>query len=85
VYISAFDLNRESVTNLQNKYHDTCDIKIEQTDFAFIDSSPIYDRVIANPPYGAYQTPEKRLQLKSAYPEIYAKETYGIFLVRLTA
>lgn len=82
VYISAFDMNLESVSCLQKKYHDTNDIKIKQADFAFIDSAPIYDRVIANPPYGAYQTPEKRLQLKAAYPNIYAKETYGIFLVR---
>ncbi len=41
-----------------------------------------FDRVIANPPYGAYQSPEKRKQLKKAYPDIYAKETYGLFLIQ---
>jgi len=82
VYITAFEINSESVSNLNKKYYNLNNVKIIDGDFAFIESTEKYDRVIANPPYGAYQTPERRAQLKIAYPDIYAKETYGIFLVR---
>jgi adenine-specific DNA-methyltransferase len=82
VNISAFDISDQSISILQEKYINEKNINIQKADFAFIDSQNSYDRIIANPPYGAYQTPEKRDKLKATYPEIYAKETYGIFLIR---
>lgn len=39
-----------------------------------------FNKVIANPPYGAWIAPEKRALLKRAIPQIYTKESYGIFL-----
>jgi hypothetical protein len=80
--ITAFEIDSKSVDNLINKYRTASNVHIQQADFAFLELEPIFDRVIGNPPYGAYQTPEKRARLKSTYPDIYAKETYGIFLVR---
>ena len=80
--IAAFEIDGESVGSLKNKYRTASNVRIQQADFAFLELEPIFDRVVANPPYGAYQTPEKRARLKSAYPDLYAKETYGIFLVR---
>lgn len=80
--IDAFEIDGESVGSLKNKYKTASNVHIQQADFAFLELEPIFDRVVANPPYGAYQTPEKRARLKSTYPDIYAKETYGIFLVR---
>jgi hypothetical protein len=80
--IAAFEIDGESVGRLKNKYKTASNVHIQQADFAFLELEPIFDRVVANPPYGAYQTPEKRARLKSTYPDIYAKETYGIFLVR---
>lgn len=41
-----------------------------------------YDRVIGNPPYGAWQDYEKRDLLKKKYPGQYVKETYSLFLLR---
>lgn len=82
VHISAFEFNNESALNLTKKYSHEKRVTVQQADFAFLDKETSYDRVIANPPYGAYQSPEKRAKLKAAYPEIYAKETYGLFLVR---
>lgn len=82
VHISAFEINNESALNLTKKYQNENSVAIQKADFAFLSKETSYDRVIANPPYGAYQSPEKRAKLKAAYPEIYAKETYGLFLVR---
>ncbi|MEO8960767.1 MAG: N-6 DNA methylase [Ginsengibacter sp.] len=42
----------------------------------------IYDKIIANPPYGAWQDLEKRAVLKKMYSELYAKESYALFLFR---
>ena len=41
-----------------------------------------YDRVIGNPPYGAWQDYDKRDLLKKKYPGQYVKETYSLFLLR---
>ena len=41
---------------------------------------PCFTRVIANPPYGAYQTPERRALLKRRFPSLYVRETYGLLL-----
>jgi len=82
--ITAYELNSESVNILKSKYSDISSIKIEQEDFLlpFQLNFNKFDRVIANPPYGAYQSPEKRKQLKNEYPHLYAKETYALFLVK---
>lgn len=41
-----------------------------------------YDKVIGNPPYGAWQDYEKRDLLKKKYVGHYVKETYSLFLLR---
>lgn len=41
-----------------------------------------YDKVIGNPPYGAWQDREKRDLLKKKYVGQYVKETYTLFLLR---
>lgn len=80
--ITALELNSSSIEYLHEKYKKYDNIKISETDFSLLNTVNCYERVIANPPYGAYQTPDKRKILKSRYPDIYAKETYGIFLIR---
>ena len=80
--IHAFEMNPDSALSLENKYSDKNFIFIELADFVFLEKNTLFDRVIANPPYGAYQSPEKRSKLKQAYPNIYAKETYGLFLIK---
>ena len=73
--ITAYELNEESTKNLTQKYSSHKNINISNDDFLLLITGNRYDRVIANPPYGAYQTPEKRKQLKKDYPDFYAKET----------
>lgn len=41
-----------------------------------------YDKVIGNPPYGAWQDYDKRDLLKKKYAGQYVKETYTLFLLR---
>jgi tRNA1(Val) A37 N6-methylase TrmN6 len=85
--ITAYELNNDSVEALRQKYSGISKIQIEQEDFLLLIplNGKKFDRVIANPPYGAYQSPQKRKQLKKDYPHIYAKETYGLFLIRAMA
>lgn len=82
--IKAYELNDVSLEKLYEKYNDISNVIIEKEDFLLL--LPMFekkfDRIIANPPYGAYQSPERRKQLKRDFPEIYAKETYGLFLAR---
>lgn len=40
-----------------------------------------YDAVLSNPPYGLYLSKEMRAQLKKTYPELYVRESYGLFLI----
>lgn len=80
--IDAYDLNIENIDILKKKYSDS-NIAIKHLDFLLHENSnKKYDRIIANPPYGAYQAEEKRNYLKRIYPGIFTKETYGIFLIR---
>lgn len=82
VKIDALELSSESINKLNIKYRNKKNITIEEDDFILTNKKKYYDRVIANPPYGAYQTHERRNILKCIYPDIYAKETYAVFLVK---
>lgn len=42
--------------------------------------STFYDAVISNPPYGLYFDLNYRKRIKRAFPESYARESYGLFL-----
>ena len=83
-HIKAYDLSDICVAKLFEKYGDIRNIQIEKKDFLLLLSmfEDRFDRVIANPPYGAYQSPEKRKQLRKDFPNIYTKETYGLFLAQ---
>lgn len=80
VNVKALELNKKSYYHLLEKYNKTTAVEIEETDFLFWKPSTKYDKVIANPPYGAFQSEEKRKVLRKLYPNTYSKETYGLFL-----
>ena len=46
------------------------------------DNGGYYDKIIGNPPYGAWQDYDKRKILKKKYKGQYVKETYTLFLYR---
>ncbi|RKO72548.1 SAM-dependent methyltransferase [Sphingobacterium puteale] len=87
--IDICELNTDSVKILNNKFSEFPNVKIRECD-TLLDSElnlksrfgGVYDKIIANPPYGAWQEHEKRTTLKKMYPSLYAKESYGLFLYR---
>ncbi len=82
---------RETDTLLDDKLNELAPIEIwlknadtltdRQLDF-FSKSEGHYDRIIGNPPYGAWQEHSKREILKKKYQGMYVKETYTLFLLR---
>lgn len=87
--IDICELNPSSIAILQDKFSSFLNVNIRQCD-TLLDNDlsfnsnfgGIYDKIIANPPYGAWQDLEKRTILKKMYPELYAKESYALFLFR---
>jgi tRNA1(Val) A37 N6-methylase TrmN6 len=87
--IDICELNQESVKILSSKFIHYPNVFVRKCD-TLLDSDlnfhshfgGIYDKIIANPPYGAWQDYEKRNILKKLYPDLYAKESYGLFLYR---
>ena len=87
--IDIYELNPEAVKLLRNKYKNTPNVNVSQSDtlicetlILFSNAGGIYDRIIANPPYGGWLDYEKRKYLKKLYPSLYVKETYTLFLYR---
>jgi len=87
--IDVCELNDEAFNILQNKFAKYSTVHIRQCD-TLLDNDlifnsnfgGIYDKIIANPPYGAWQDYDKRYKLKKLFPSLYAKETYALFLFR---
>lgn len=89
VKVEAYDLNNKAVKILKQKYSNNPNIKIYESDTlmdekldSYVISNGRYDRVIGNPPWGAWQDYSRRKELKSKYKGHYAKETYSLFLLR---
>lgn len=87
--ITALELNPKAVSALESKYGGADNVTIVHTDTlldAGLDQKAAengyYDRIIGNPPYGAWQDFGKRDELKSKYSGSYVKETYSLFLQR---
>lgn len=88
-HINVCELNPISVGILNDKFSDYPNVTIRECDTLLDDELKFnscfggtYDKIIANPPYGAWQDYDKRAILKKMYPELYAKESYGLFLYR---
>lgn len=87
--IDAFDINNTAIEVLHKKFDDIGVVNIKETDTLFDEQLDLYamsggycDKVIGNPPYGAWQDYSKRNSLKKKYPGYYVKESYALFLLR---
>ncbi|MHB8596210.1 MAG: Eco57I restriction-modification methylase domain-containing protein [Ktedonobacteraceae bacterium] len=87
--IDAIELNPDAFSFLKKKYAQSKDIQIRNCDTLFDEElllyagmGGIYDRIIANPPYGGWQDFDRRKDLKKLFPGLYVKETYALFLYR---
>lgn len=87
--IDICELNEDAYQTLVSKFTHYSNINIRQCD-TLLDNDLIfnscfggvYDKIIANPPYGAWQDLSKRAILKKIYSDFYVKETYTLFLFR---
>ncbi len=84
--IDVYELNPEAYKTLEERFSQYDNINIHLKDAILGTELPLYtqkyDRIIGNPPYGAWQDYERRDQLKEIYPELYIKETYTLFLYK---
>jgi phospholipid N-methyltransferase len=89
VQIDAYEMDPQAAGFLASKFSSFPNVNIKEGD-TLLDNDlllnarfgGIYDKIIANPPYGAWQDHEKRAILKNIYPDLYTKETYTLFLYR---
>lgn len=90
VEIEVLDMNSNAIEILKRKFTDNEQVTtIRETDTLFDSQLDMYtmfngyyDKVIGNPPYGAWQDYDKRRELKRKYEGYYVKETYSLFLLR---
>ena len=85
-HIRVSEICSEAVGRLRNKYSENISVDVRHEDALDVGSEPLFEeraiftRIIANPPYGAYQTPERRRQLRRRFRKLYVRETYGVIL-----
>ena len=85
--IRVSENDRASADALELKYKSHSNVTVVWEDALTLGNQPIFDgpleftRIIANPPYGAWQTPHRRNELKKRFPGLYVGDTYGVFLV----
>lgn len=86
VNVEAWELSTEATRALHDAFSEFDNVKIKHGNFLTSENEALfaatYDRVIANPPYGAWQDLSLRSQLKRLFPGLYVKETYGLFLAK---
>lgn len=87
--IDVCELNADAYLGLKNKYELHENVSVKHTDTLLDENLRLiaeigggYDKIIANPPYGAWQEIEKRNVLKKIFPGHYVKESYALFLIR---
>ena len=84
--IRASEISEAAATALKNKYSELRNVDVRQEDALEVVNGSLFEshlqftRILANPPYGAYLTPNRRAVLKKRYPRLYVRETYGLIL-----
>jgi adenine-specific DNA-methyltransferase len=85
INICAIEISVAAADILSCKYQDAENVTVIHSDFLQPEQDTIasvkkFDRILANPPYGGWQEYARRDCLKSRFPDLYVKETYGIFV-----
>jgi hypothetical protein len=83
--IRASEVSSDAVGILRKKYTQDS-IEVRNEDALEVGTDPLneprvsFTRIIANPPYGAYQSPDRRRRLQTLFAKLYVRETYGVIL-----
>jgi len=78
--IVANEIAPNALDHLDRKYASRSNVEIRNGDALKEPLSETFSKVIANPPYGAWQEPGRRQELKRRFGELYVKDTYAVFL-----
>ena len=85
--VQAYEINPSALVELNRRYGEMSNVVVDAEDFLSVTSGNLfatlrsYDRIIGNPPYGGWQDYElPARELKVRFPDLYVKETYGLFL-----
>lgn len=84
--IHVSEIDRGSADALKLKYRSFSNITVFCEDALQVGNDPLFSgyrrftRIIANPPYGAWQSLDRRAELKRKFPGLYVRDTYGVFL-----
>jgi len=76
--LSAINLNRPF--KIRTIHEDFLDLFVSKNLERHLILSPKYDSAISNPPYGLKMSLDYRRLIKKHYPDLYARESFGLFL-----
>lgn len=95
VNIHGFDIDPSAITILKDKFSSEPCVTIENRDTLLFGDDDFsgearlslnevarFSKIIGNPPYGAWQSIERRRALQKLYSGFYVKETYSLFLLK---
>ena len=78
------EIRKDAAEFLTEKYRGNSNVRVKNEDAldtGFVGNLEVkITRIVANPPYGAWQSQEKRLELKKRFPDLYVRESYAVFL-----
>lgn len=93
--IHGFDIDPSAITILHDKFSSEPCVTIENRDTLLFGDDDFsgearlslnevfrFSKIIGNPPYGAWQSIERRRALQKLYSGFYVKETYSLFLLK---
>lgn len=87
--IDTYDIDRGAVRKMRKKYHHLSGVTVTNSNLLtnrtldrYQRAGGRYDKVIGNPPYGAWLEYSQREELKNKYGEFYSSESYALFLFR---
>lgn len=84
--VAAVELSGPAAEDLRRKYSAVPAVRVIEDDFLasgdLFGHLGTFDKVITNPPYGAWQEYSRRARLKTLFPGHYVRETYGLFMVQ---
>lgn len=88
-FVDAVEIDPLATKDLRHRFQAKQTVRVIEGDYlssdAYMATRLEYDKIIANPPYGAWQTPTRRSELKRAYPDLYVKESATVFLAKSIA
>jgi len=80
--ITLIELDDKASLGLKKKYKNNSFITLFENNFFYTEEyiNKKFNKIIANPPYGAWVEYEERDRLKRKFPSISTKDTYALFL-----